>query len=175
MKLRRPPGIAAWLIERNSPLAGDLLEEFQRGKSRGWFWRQALFAVAAACGRNIRVSRLYLKSYFIGFAAQAVVVFILSRFHLWVFGEWADSLLLLATVVLKHKIAGGIGADLSRILAECSEIDSRKRTAISRLVALWAFTLYLSVYSHGVMYAFWFSHDVLSVVFRRIESGRRSV
>ena len=56
MKIRKPPAIAAWLIERNSPLAGDLLEEFQRGKSRGWFWRQALIAVAAGWGQNVRVS-----------------------------------------------------------------------------------------------------------------------
>jgi hypothetical protein len=82
MNLRRPPAIAAWLIERNSPLAGDLLEEFQRGKSRGWFWRQALIAVAAGWGLKVRTSQLYLKAYFIGFAAQAVVVLILRwRFH----------------------------------------------------------------------------------------------
>ena len=74
MKLRRPPRIAAWLIERNSPLAGDLIEVFQRGKSRGWFWRQALIAFAAGCEQNIRTSRLYLKSYLIGFAAQVAVV-----------------------------------------------------------------------------------------------------
>lgn len=46
-----PPPLAAWLLEhcipgqRDQALAGDLLEEFQGGRSHGWYWRQALAAV----------------------------------------------------------------------------------------------------------------------------------
>jgi hypothetical protein len=165
MKLRKPPAIAAWLIARNSPLAGDLLEEFQRGKSRGWFWRQAIVAVAAGWGRNVRVSQLYLKAYFIGFTAHVAVAFVLRRFDMAHFGLFATLALLAATAVLKHKIAGSVGADLSRTLSECSEMESQKRIAISRLVALWAFTVYL--YSGVMTQAFFFSFDVLRVVFCR--------
>ncbi len=34
---------------RNEALGGDLLEEFRRGRSVGWYWRQALAAVAVGC------------------------------------------------------------------------------------------------------------------------------
>jgi hypothetical protein len=179
MKLRRPPAIAAWLIERNSPLAGDLLEEFQRGKSRGWFWRQALMAVLTGLGHNVRVSRLYLKAYLIGFAAQAVVVFILRRrfHHLVDFVAYPVLLLAVPAAVFMRKIAGSHRVDLSRILAdrvylsrilaECGEMESQKRTAISMLVALWAFSLYLCLNSDLIMQVLFFSFDVLPVVFRR--------
>jgi len=44
------PRIALALLERfvpdSTPLAGDLVEEFERRRSRGWVWRQVLVAVA---------------------------------------------------------------------------------------------------------------------------------
>src|SRR5579863_8843545 len=61
-----PPLIALWILERLSPaerdeaLAGDLLEEFQSGRSNGWFWRQALAAWAGAWGRYIARRRSLL-------------------------------------------------------------------------------------------------------------------
>ncbi|HEY3706619.1 MAG TPA: hypothetical protein VGL22_16270 [Terracidiphilus sp.] len=45
-----PPPLATWMLEhcipgqKNDALAGDLLEEFQCGRSNGWYWRQALAA-----------------------------------------------------------------------------------------------------------------------------------
>lgn len=46
-----PPPLASWLLDhcipgqRDQALAGDLLEEFQGGRTNGWYWRQALAAV----------------------------------------------------------------------------------------------------------------------------------
>jgi hypothetical protein len=51
MKSRRPPALATWLLEqlsrrdRNEALEGDLLEQFGRGRSVAWYWRQVLAAV----------------------------------------------------------------------------------------------------------------------------------
>jgi len=51
MRQTDPPSAATWILEhltpgpRNEALAGDLLEEFRRGRSIGWYWRQALAAV----------------------------------------------------------------------------------------------------------------------------------
>lgn len=48
---RRPPQLAVALVERfvsDPALAGDLIEEFQRGRSARWFWWQALVAIAAS-------------------------------------------------------------------------------------------------------------------------------
>jgi len=41
-----PPKLACWLLLHNEALAGDLVESFGAGKSRGWFWRQVLLAIA---------------------------------------------------------------------------------------------------------------------------------
>jgi hypothetical protein len=46
-----PPATATWMLkhllfrDRNEALEGDLLEEFQRGRSTSWYWRQVLVAV----------------------------------------------------------------------------------------------------------------------------------
>lgn len=59
MTRTEPPRIATWLLAhctpgaRNEALAGDLLEEFRHGRSRGWYSRQVLAAIAIACLREI--------------------------------------------------------------------------------------------------------------------------
>src|SRR5580700_4416385 len=83
MSLRKPPAFADWLLNRlrlpvsNPPLAGDLLEEFQSGRSRAWYWRQTIAAILARARQNIRPATLI----FIGWAAQASVVYLLWRSH----------------------------------------------------------------------------------------------
>ncbi len=52
MKCRPAPRAATWLLERLGngsrfePLIGDLLEQFEEGRSRLWYWRQATGAFA---------------------------------------------------------------------------------------------------------------------------------
>lgn len=47
-----PPGLAIWLLQRlyrvnnNEALTGDLIEEYRKRRSRGWFWKQVLIAIA---------------------------------------------------------------------------------------------------------------------------------
>lgn len=57
-----PPSIATWMLEHwtpgpgNDALAGDLLEEFRSGRTdrtRAWYWRQVLAAIASGCFREI--------------------------------------------------------------------------------------------------------------------------
>ena len=54
MRDRRAPRLALALLERfvpdSEPLAGDLVEEFERRPSTVWFWVQVLAAVAAGWG-----------------------------------------------------------------------------------------------------------------------------
>jgi hypothetical protein len=50
---RLPPALAVWMLSRllrggtSDALIGDLREEYVRGRSRAWYWRQALCAAAA--------------------------------------------------------------------------------------------------------------------------------
>jgi hypothetical protein len=51
---RHPPTLAIWLLERfahsvtKEALIGDLIEKFFQGRSRLWFWKQAVVAIAAS-------------------------------------------------------------------------------------------------------------------------------
>ena len=51
MRSSRPPGLATWWLEhlcfgsRNDFLVGDLIEEYGRGRSRVWYWKQVLAAL----------------------------------------------------------------------------------------------------------------------------------
>lgn len=51
---RMPPRIAMWLLEHfasghyRESLAGDLIEQRARGRSRAWCWRQVMVALALA-------------------------------------------------------------------------------------------------------------------------------
>ena len=55
-----PPRLAMLLLDRLAPpdeeLAGDLVEEYQSGRSRVWFWRQAVTAIAIGAGKSVRAN-----------------------------------------------------------------------------------------------------------------------
>jgi len=57
---RVPPKAALWVLEKwGSPyhgesLAGDLIEQYQEGRSRAWCWKQVLAAILIARARSIR-------------------------------------------------------------------------------------------------------------------------
>ena len=58
MRHRTPPRLAVAFLNRFGPnddgLAGDLIEEFEAGRSRLWFWKQV---VLAAFGETLRPDR----------------------------------------------------------------------------------------------------------------------
>lgn len=55
-----PPRLATWLLQRwgSGPqcesLVGDLIEQYQHGRSRAWYRRQVLTAIAVGAFRDIR-------------------------------------------------------------------------------------------------------------------------
>jgi hypothetical protein len=61
MTLRTPPRLATWLLKhlgpryRHDSLAGDLFEEYQRNRTRAWYWRQTAAAVLIGRTRVLRV------------------------------------------------------------------------------------------------------------------------
>jgi hypothetical protein len=57
--LRRAPSIATWLFRhfgsrsRNDEIVGDLAEQYVRGRSRAWYWRQVLSAILIGASNDI--------------------------------------------------------------------------------------------------------------------------
>lgn len=62
MRSSQPPIVATWVLthfgNRNEVLAGDLIEEYRRGRTVGWYWRQVLMAILVGCGDEIRTHKL---------------------------------------------------------------------------------------------------------------------
>ena len=60
MRSSRPPVLATWLLEHlrfsntDEVLAGDLLEDFQHGRSVAWYWRQVFAAILVGFIREVR-------------------------------------------------------------------------------------------------------------------------
>lgn len=54
MIMREPPSLAVWLLRRfvaaprAESLMGDLFEEYQAGRTSGWYWRETLLALLIA-------------------------------------------------------------------------------------------------------------------------------
>jgi hypothetical protein len=88
MSFRQPPRLAVWLLNflrvstGNEPLTGDLLEEFRRGRTAGWYWRQALMAIAVTFCQRFRAYRQDLLEMFVGWCAETSVVVALWIFNI---------------------------------------------------------------------------------------------
>jgi hypothetical protein len=60
MRSSRPPSLATWLLEHLvrrediDALAGDLMEEFGRGRSARWYWYQVLVALLVSFLEELR-------------------------------------------------------------------------------------------------------------------------
>jgi hypothetical protein len=63
MSTTAPPRLAAWLLERlvsgpkRESLIGDLAEQYEHGRSAGWYWRQVLTAILVGTASDIRAHK----------------------------------------------------------------------------------------------------------------------
>jgi hypothetical protein len=81
MSLTNPPRLATWLLERLSSgyhresLVGDLFEQYARGRTRFWYWRQVLVAIFVA-GKRAGAPRLLntVRRVFFHLTAEVSVV-----------------------------------------------------------------------------------------------------
>jgi hypothetical protein len=75
MRTARPPALATWLMTKllvagpRESMVGDLMEQYERGRSSAWYWRQALGAIVAAFVAEIRRHKMI-----------AVAVLLFSRY-----------------------------------------------------------------------------------------------
>jgi hypothetical protein len=83
MSTIQPPAFPARLLKRLVPaqdhdvLLGDLCEEYQRGRSKVWYWLQILAAVIVESWKDIRT--------YTGVALSAVALGTALQFGLWAF------------------------------------------------------------------------------------------
>jgi hypothetical protein len=90
MKMSGTPVLGNWLLERtgcgrwNEALAGDLLEEFQQRRSRMWYWRQVLTAIAVCTWHDLRAHPvLAMRALVIAFAVGVGSGTFLESVHLY--------------------------------------------------------------------------------------------
>jgi len=82
--MRSSPAVARWLLSafgcslKNDAILGDLDEQFQNGRSGGWYWRQTVTAIATGFWREVTAHRLLAVRAFVlawGLILCAVIVF----------------------------------------------------------------------------------------------------
>ena len=80
--LREPPRVATWVLARfvraDQGLIGDLIEEYQLGRWRLWYWKEVLIAALRSTTSEVRVHWLL--------SLRALIVFwaVESYFRLWI-------------------------------------------------------------------------------------------
>ena len=81
-----PPSVVTWLVRRlitaagGDALIGDLREEYMRGRSRAWLWRQALWAVGFALTKYLREGKvLTVRLMLVGMGGSLVCALLFTQ------------------------------------------------------------------------------------------------
>lgn len=84
---------ALWWLDRFGPagesLSGDLIEEFQSGRSRLWLWRQTVTALAVETGRTARAHPvMILRGLCVGWLTVQLTYLLGRRLLTRTLGDW---------------------------------------------------------------------------------------
>jgi len=96
--MKQPPALAIVLLNRLGPreqsLVGDVFEEYDAGRSKAWFWRQVIAAIAYGAAREIRrVPGRTVVAVTVGWAVAAAVFLLGDRIAPWLAGffwQWSQ-------------------------------------------------------------------------------------
>ena len=108
MKPRKQPKLGTWLLElfcsepEGESIAGDLVEQYQRGRGRLWYWRQIVGIVLSGVYGNV-VRRPLLSTHGIPMGLIVTTVFILLSLVMVLLSD--ISLILLTPVIVGSYIA----------------------------------------------------------------------
>lgn len=84
MRSSQPPIVATWVLTHfgngNEVLVGDLVEEYRRGRTAAWYWRQVIVAILVGCGNEVRTHKLLtVRAVITGWAALILSGYLISR------------------------------------------------------------------------------------------------
>lgn len=147
MKQPRPPRLPTWLLERlgtgehASSLIGDLAEQYAVGRSRGWYWRQAIIALALDLLPVLRAHSLsFILALIAGCALTAA-------------GQWVNSLVFVpvgSNVWRESSHPWSIQA----LAVFVALVLSRASLIAFSFVSVWAVTRVHRAHQRGVLVAF---------------------
>jgi hypothetical protein len=118
-----------WLMRNNPALLGDIVEERASGRSRAWYWRQIVVAVARSIGSSVRHHPVLmlralaaaLVSYTLVAAAIAVAEgYVYGRYLGWMWLEPGALLILIPVAVIPAFFAGWLVPRTHRACAEAA-------------------------------------------------------
>lgn len=148
-----PPRIATWLLERfgpgyrNESLVGDILEEYQQGRTRGWYWRQTLVAICIGQAASLRglLPRLAASALlrFLTEAAGLLGVMALSQqFRQACASGWMLSFASIVELLAAIGLCIAVSLYVSRYWGPAfrNASGSRRSTPIKRLLSVFAVT-----------------------------------
>jgi hypothetical protein len=93
--MRRPPRVATWLLQRlacgpeGEALAGDLIEQYQRGRSAVWYHAQVAWAIVAGAAEDARqhyvlAIRAVILWYLLAWITAQVALEVYGLFGQWI-------------------------------------------------------------------------------------------
>jgi len=106
MRSTRPPALAQWLLHHfgcsssNSAIIGDMDERYRQGRSRGWYWKEALTAIVGSFLKEISTHKLAAtRALLVGWTVKIAWLYIAMVAYILVFRSWLLLLLIVSVVV----------------------------------------------------------------------------
>jgi len=110
--MKKPPRLATWLLARlgcspdNEAVLGDLEERYQEGMSSGWYWKQAVIAIAIGALAQVRdhkkvVMRTVVVGMLLAACIEIPVTYFLPFVPYWLpLGWWGSEFLRTSFMVI---------------------------------------------------------------------------
>jgi hypothetical protein len=116
MRVTNRPSLASWLLQRlacgpkRESLVGDLDEQFERGRSAFWYWRQVLSAILVGVAADLREHKLpAVRSVVLTWVVVIAWVESTWALNLWVSERWVYAWVNSSVVLFEFWIPFGGG------------------------------------------------------------------
>jgi len=106
MRSTRPPAVAKWLLQQfgcspsNAAIIGDMDERYRQGRSRGWYWMEALTAIVGAFLKEVSTHKVAaVCALLVGWTVKVAWLYISMVTYILAFRSWLLVLLIVSVVV----------------------------------------------------------------------------